>query len=143
MLKKDAAVDLKFDGKKYSLRVARVDNENGIDIDISECLDAMDEDDLFDYLYGYHISYFDGTEIKSGKDLKKSIEEIKVIAYVRGVIYICGEYWYDPEHGFSIKFPRGKFIKSEHDTYDYQRDEGKDVNFIPQCTILGQYSDYL
>ena len=149
MVKPNDIVNVKVNGKNYNLTV---DSDNDINIDINKCLNALASDELFDYLYKYHIemfkeingdTYFKGKTIKSGEDLKKAIEKIKVIGYKDGVIYICGEYWCDPEHGFSIKFPGGKFIKSKYDNFNYDRDEGKDVDYIPNCTILGQYSDYL
>ena len=152
MINKDSPIKLEFNGKIYNLRVDDKDDKDDIDVDINDCLIALNNNELFDYLYKYHKNmfdeinndpYFDGKTIKSGEDLKNSIQDLKVIAYKKGVVYICGEYWCDPEHGFSIKFPNGKFIKSEYDSFDYNRDEGKDANYTPKCTILGQYSDYL
>ena len=143
----DDYVKIFFNGKEYNVKV---DNEEGIDI--NECITALNNDELFNYLYNYQIDffndintdpYFDGKTIKSGEDLKNSIEEISLISCRDGVIYICGEYWCDPEHGFSIKFPGGKFVKSEHNTYNYNRDEGKYAKYIPVCTLLGLYSDCL
>lgn len=139
---------INFNGKDYALKVSgEISTDN-----LNECLNYLNSDELFDYLYKYHKDmfdeinnnpYYDGDTINSGLDLKNSIEQLKVIACVNDVIYICGEYWCDPEHGFSIKFPGGKFIKSKYDTFDYDRDVGKDANFIPVCTILGQFTDYL
>lgn len=148
-MKEDRFINIEFNGKNYNLKI---EGEQETNIDISKCLDTLNNDELFDYLYKYHIdmfnningdSYFEGKKIKSGKDLKNSIEQIKVISCKNGVIYVCGEYWCDPEHGFSIKFPQGKFIKSKYDTFNYNRDEGKDSGYIPICTLLGQFSDYM
>jgi len=149
MFKTNDIVNVQFNGKDYNLRI---DSETGIDVDISECLKALDSDELFNYLYRYHIHmfneinsdpYYEGKTVKSGKDLKESIKKIKIIACKKGVVYICGEYWCDPEHGFSIKFPGGKFVKSKYDVFDFDRDEGKDASYIPKCTVLGHFSDYL
>lgn len=144
----DKFVTVNFNNKTFNVKII---SDGEIDIDLDECLKLLNNDELFEYLYNYHIKmfeeinsdkYFNGKTIKSGKDLKNSIEQISLIAYYKKVIYICGEYWCDPEHGFSIKFPNGKFIKSIYDFFDYNRDEGKDVAYIPICTILGQFLDY-
>ena len=141
-------MELEFNGMVYNVKMKLDDNN----IDLKECLNALNSDELFDYLYKYHIklfneinedSYYEGKTIKSGEDLKNSIESITTIAVSDGVIYICGEYWCDPEHGFSITFPKGKFVKSKHKEYEYNQDQGKDVDYIPICTILGQDCDYL
>ena len=149
MYNENDIVKVNFNGNEYDLRV---DSTKGINVDISECLKAIDSDELYEYLYQYqkHMfdeingdPFFEGKTIKSGNDLKNAIEELKVIACKRDVVYICGEYWCDPEHGFSIKFPNGKFVKSEFETYEYNRDEGAAANYTPKCTVLGLYSDYL
>ena len=144
----DKFITVSFNKKIFNVKII---SDQEIYIDLNECLNLLNNDDLFEYLYNYHIKmfeeinndkYFNGKTIKSGKDLKNSIEQISQIAYHNNVLYICGEYWCDPEHGFSIKFPNGKFIKSKNAFYDYNRDEGKDVNYIPSCTLLGQFSDF-
>lgn len=141
-------ITVNFNNETYNVPLI---SDQKIDIDLNECLNLLNSYELFDYLYSYHIEmfedinsdiYFNGKTIKSGIDLINSITEITQIAYYNKVIYICGEYWCDPEHGFSIKFPNGKFIKSKYNSYDYNRDEGKDVKYKPICTLLGQSSDY-
>lgn len=138
-----------FNNKTFKVQII---SDQEVDIDLTECLKLLNNDELFDYLYSYHIkmfeeinndAYFNGKTIKSGKDLINSITEISQIVYYNNVVYICGEYWCDPEHGFSIKLPNAHFIKSKYNSYDYNRDEGKTVKYIPICTVLGQFSDYL
>lgn len=140
---------LDFNGKKHNVQIELNDNNDSI---LSECLNALNTDELFNYLYNYHIElfneinedpYYDGKTIKSGEDLKNSIDCIEKIICSNEVIYVCGEYWCDPEHGFSITFPKGKFVKSKYDKFEYNRDKGKDVDYVPVCTILGEYTDYL
>ena len=141
-------ITLNFNNKTFDVPII---TDQEIDFDLSECLKLLNSDELFNYLYSYHIkmfedinidAYFNGKTIKSGNDLKNSISKISQIAYYNNVIYICGEYWCDPEHGFSIKFPNGKFTKSKYPSYNYDRDEGQDAQYIPNCTLLGQFSDY-
>lgn len=145
----EKSVSVKFNNKVFNVRIER---DKGIDVNLDSVLKILDSNELYDYLYNYHKkefeeinndSYFNGKTIKSGMDLKNSIEEIKLIAYYDNVIYVCGEYWCDPEHGFSIKFPNGEFVKSKFDSFDYDRDEGKESDYKISCTLLGQYSDYL
>ena len=140
-------MEIEFNGKKYEVNLENIEENN---INLEECLTALNNDELFDYLYNYQIKmfeeinnepYFEGKTIKSGKDLKNSIESIDLISYNNEVIYVCGEYWCDPEHGFSIAFPKGKFIKSQYSNYEYDRDQGETVDYIPVCTVLGQFSD--
>ncbi len=136
---------IKFNGKEYNVDIEFCEN-----VDIEKCVDILNSDELFDYLYAYHIDmfneinedpYYNGKTVKSGKDLKNSIEKISLIKSKNGVVYICGEYWCDDEHGFSIKLPNGEFVKSQYSTFDFSRDQGKEVNYKPICTLLGQYSD--
>ena len=145
----EKSVSVKFNNKVFNVRIER---DKEIDVNLDSVLKILDSNELYDYLYNYHKkkfeeinndSYFNGKTIKSGMDLKNSIEEIKLIAYYDNVIYVCGEYWCDPEHGFSIKFPNGEFVKSKFDSFDYARDEGKESDYKISCTLLGQYSDYL
>ena len=142
-------ISLEFNNKTFTVKM---ESDKKIDVNLDDVLKVLYSEELFDYLYDYHKemfdeinndSYFAGKTINSGEDLKNSIEEIKLIAYFNGVIYICGEYWCDPEHGFSIKLPNGKFIKSKYNKYDYSRDEGEKARYTITCTLLGQYSDYL
>ena len=145
-------IEIKFNNNRFNVKIKTSGDNDNVDLlsKVDSCVKALNSSDLWNYLYKYHIklfqdinsdSYFDNKKIKSGSDLKKSIEEIKVIMIRKDCIYIAGEYWCDPEHGFSICFPKGKFIKSKYDTYDYNRDEGKDAKYIPQVTVLGGYDN--
>lgn len=141
----EKSMTVEFNNKLYNVKL---NSDKEIDVNVDDCLKILNNEELFDYLYNYHLalfdeinndSYFNGKTIKSGQDLKNSIEEIKSIAYFEGIVYICGEYWCDPEHGFSISFPNGKFVKSKYDSYDYDRDKGEENEYVPVCTLLGQY----
>ena len=66
--------------------------------------------------------YYKEKTCKSGKDLIDAIKNdstninkgFKIfIKDYDGIlnIFIAGEYWLDPEHGFSINFPNGKVVK--------------------------------
>ena len=138
---------IEFNGTKYNVQL---ELENFKEYDLDNCLKTLNTDELFNYLYNYHNNffneinedpYFEGKKIESGKDLKNSIESIEIITIKDDVIYICGEYWCDPEHGFSIAFPKGNFIKSQYNFFEYNRDVGLDVDYIPCCTVLGESSD--
>lgn len=102
---------------------------------------------IYDYLYKSSSSMFDeinsdpyykGKKITSGNDLIKAMtEDLKYSMYIKqGCIYFCGEYWVDPEHGFSIWFPNGKFVKASNGKY-------QDTKYKPIATKLGQHSDGL
>ena len=146
-------INIKLNENEYNVPLLNSNNEiitgEDYDLDLTEILDVLNGDELYDYLYRYQINkfedinrnsdLFDGKKINSGDDLKQSIQNIKQLVYSNGVVYVCGEYWCDPEHGFSIKFPNAKFIKSGYNLYDYDRDE----SFITVCTLIGEYSDYL
>lgn len=82
--------------------------------------------------------YFDGKKILSAVDLKKSISDINLVCVdlKENNFYVCGEWWCEPEHGFSINFPNGKF-KPYHGK-DYLRDS---VCHREKATFLGQHSD--
>lgn len=90
---------------------------------------------LYDYLYTRNKSFFEdineepylgGKTINCGKDLINAIET-KYKFYCGAamerskdgkevpVIFFNGEYWCEPEHGFSISFPNGKIVKSAED----------------------------
>lgn len=84
--------------------------------------------------------YFEGRKVKSGKDLKNSIDtkykvEIYIDAY-RNCVYFCGDYWCDPEHGFAVTFPDGKFIKKKDG-------KPKENKYFPYYTYLGSYDEAL
>lgn len=110
----------------------------------------IEGDALWNYLYNsekdYYESeinndpYFDGKTIKSGKDLKNSIKtEYKMAIIIDNYYdctYFCGEYWVDPEHGFAITFPHGKFIKAQNRKY-------RDKNWKPIATYIGQFDEAL
>jgi hypothetical protein len=81
--------------------------------------------------------YYDGKTCKSGKDLINSVGRIDYIGISRDIVYICGEYWIDDEHGFSISFPNGKFVRLKDGEKLY------DTRYIPIGTVLGQYADAL
>lgn len=102
---------------------------------------------LYDYLYKENKDmfeeinddpYFKGKKINNGMDLINAMtEDLKYTMYIsRGCVYFCGEYWVDPEHGFSIYFPRGKFIKAIQKKYIGD-------NYVPIATTIGQFSDGL
>lgn len=89
-------IDIEFNSKTYNVEV---DNDKGMVFNIDECIKKLNSNELFDYLYNYHIDmfneinndpYFKGKTIKCGEDLKNSIEEIKLISCENGVMYICG-----------------------------------------------------
>ena len=121
---------------------------------IDKVLKAICMESLYNYLYKlnkdfytYEINeepYFKGKQINSGKDLYNSIDitDKNTSIFVcddkyRKCIYFAGEYWVDDEHGFSITFPNGKFVRAGKD--------GKTVNsnYVPIATGIGQYSDCL
>ena len=79
MYNENDIVKVNFNGNEYDLRV---DSTKGINVDISECLKAIDSDELYEYLYQYqkHMfdeingdPFFEGKTIKSGNDLKNAI----------------------------------------------------------------------
>jgi hypothetical protein len=109
---------------------------------------------LYNYLYKIHNKlfneinndpYFDGKKIKSGNVLIKAIQDndgknITDIYFdkIYNVYYICGEYWCDDEHGYSIRFPSGRFVQAKStDSKDWYKD------YVPIATILGQYDNAL
>ena len=101
---------------------------------------------LYSYLYSINVqlwkevnedSYYEKDQkIKSVQDLINSIDtKQKISLYYNEYnknVYFSGEYWVDPEHGFSINFPNGEFVKGD-----------QKYNNVDKCTRLGQYSDGL
>lgn len=128
-------INFEFNGKNNEIELDDSIKDEMLE-KVENCLLLMNNIELFDYLYMSskemfeYINddpYFNGKTIKSGEDLKNSIEEIKLIAYKDNTYYICGEYWCDDEHGFSISFPDGNFIKENSSN----------------STFLGNFDDYL
>ena len=105
---------------------------------------------LYNYLYNHDKEwyteeinddpYYDGKKINSGMDLMKSIDwghknTMFMVDPKTKVIYFCGEYWVDEEHGFSIYFPNGKFVKGK------PGERVVDEHWVPIYTGMGQYAD--
>ena len=96
-----------------------------------------EKDDIFEEIND--DPYFKGKKIKNANDLIKALKEeitnkntrVYINTY-RKTIYFCGEYWCDPEHGYSISFPDGEYVKSK----GYNSSKGP-------VTYFGQYSDAL
>lgn len=150
---------INFFGKELNIRHVYLSGgtETSIPIDskIEQVLKIFSTNKgLYNYLYKIHNklfneinndSYFDGKKIKSGNDLIKAIQDnngkniIDIYFDKRNnVYYICGEYWCDDEHGYSICFPGGRFVQAK--SIDY-KDWYKD--YVPVATILGQYDNAL
>lgn len=84
--------------------------------------------------------YFDGKKISSPSDLKKSLE-ITAISVHKNSLYVKGEWWGDPEHGFSINFPNDKFIDPNNHA-DWKNDYCEHGE-KRELSHFGQYSDDL
>jgi hypothetical protein len=149
--------DMNFDGVKIKINIK--DSYNSKDSKLVQKVDSVLKTICSPSLYGYLYNldkdfyeteintdpYYDGKTIKSGKDLMNAIkEEItnkNTCLYIdgqRNCIYFCGEYWIDPEHGFSIVFPGGNFVKAKSN-----KDKKYDSHYNPLITYIGQYSDAL
>ena len=106
---------------------------------------------LYTYLYTQNKSlyddeinknpYFDGKTIQNGIDLLKAMtnDTRYTLVVTEKTVYFCGEYWIDPEHGFSISFPNGKFVKAEKES----RMTDIRNKYRTEITVLGQFSDAL
>ena len=150
---------INFFGKELNIRHVYLSGgtETSIPIDskIEQVLKIFSTNKgLYNYLYKIHNKlfneinndpYFDGKKIKSGNDLIKAIQDnngkniIDIYFDKRNnVYYICGEYWCDDEHGYSICFPGGRFVQAKSTDYkDWYKD------YVPVATILGQYDNAL
>lgn len=140
-------------GNKINLKIKCDEKLNKkLESKIDNVIKYISAKSLYNYLYNlnknYYDSeinsdpYYDGKTIKSGTDLLKSIDfnhknTTLFLDSDRNCIYFCGEYWVDPEHGFSIVFPNGNFIKGEG------KDKKYDSKYNPLFTFMGQYSDAL
>lgn len=143
-----------FFGKKFHIHIssyygndekAKANTEK-----IKSALKAFCSAGLYNYLVKANSSwmdeinsdpYFQGKTCKSGKDLIDAIKNDPTNAnkgfavFVKendGVlnIFIGGEYWLDPEHGFSINFPNGKFTKCPNE---------KSISGYPKYTGIGGF----
>lgn len=88
--------------------------------------------------------YFDGKKCESGADLIQAVKDDKknqLDIFLQDennniVVYICGDYWLDDEHGFSVNFINGEFVKCKGSKVTYS-------DHRPTCTVLGQYDNAL
>ena len=153
-------VDIKVFGRVYNIQIKtnRWENEysresHNYDQQIQAAIKlskVVSDISLYNYLYTLNKNYFrdeintdpyyNGKQINSGSDLMKSIDfgHKNTKFYVdpkTKVIYFCGEYWPDEEHGFSITFPNGKFVKGK------PGERTVDKNWIPIATAMGLYAD--
>lgn len=150
--------DINFFGTKTKIEIRSYDNKINKQLlnKVDNILKTICNPSLYDYLYKINSNYFegeinddsyyDGKTIKSGKDLRDSIDITHrntaiIISDKHNVIYFCGEYWPDEEHGFSIAFPKGNFVK--HPQSSQVRKDYYDEHHNPKYTFLGQWSDCL
>lgn len=107
---------------------------------------------LWNYLYSIskkwideanNDPYFNGKKCKNGNDLIQAIKDDNEILHIHvkikneiPTIYICGDFWLDDEHGFSVNFINGEFIKCKGNKITYN-------NYTPTCTVLGSYDEAL
>ena len=149
--------EVNFFGTKVTIPVIKSDDEEKISdkllSKVDNAIKYITTPALYNYLVKLHSKmfdeisnddYFDGKSIKSGNDLIEAIkEQIKhkntmiFVSERYNTIFLCGEYWCDDEHGYSISFPGGKFIKAN------SLDNAFNKDYEPVATALGQYSSYL
>lgn len=146
--------DIIFDGIKTKVKIKCDNKDSKLLSKVDSILKIVCSSSLYNYLYTLDKDlyekdinqdpYFDGKTIKSGKDLMNAIKDqithkntAVFVDNYKNCIYFCGEYWIDEEHGYSIVFPEGKFIKGKAGAKKY------DSNYKPVITFIGQYSDPL
>ena len=156
----NGTIDGSFNGKKFTAKIKTDNPDSKLMSKVQSVIKTVGSISLYNYLYESDKnfyrdevntdSYYDGKKIESGKDLMNSIEINHKNSTIfvndrRNTIYFCGEYWVDPEHGFSITFPGGKFVKADKALYGelQLRKERYDSHWIPQFTFMGLYSDSL
>ena len=145
----NGTIDGSFNGKKFTAKIETDNPDSKLMSKVQSIIKTVSSISLYNYLYNLdkdfynkeinNDSYYDGKKIESGKDLMNSIEinHKNTTIFVndrRNIIYFCGEYWVDDEHGFSISFPGGKFIKGASNQKKY------DSHWNPQFTFMGEYS---
>ena len=110
---------------------------------------TFEDQKIWDALYKKNKSYFEeinndpyfnGKKIASPSDLKKSLE-ITAISVHKGSLHVKGEWWGDPEHGFSINFPKDNFVDPNNHT-DWKNDYCEHGE-KRELSHFGQYSDDL
>jgi hypothetical protein len=142
--------EINFDGIKTTIPI-KTDNPDSKLLDkVDSVLKTVCSPSLYNYLYKMEKRYYedevntdpyyDGKKIQSGKDLmnacKEQITHKNTKIFIndrRNMIYFCGEYWCDEEHGYCITFPGGKFVKGNESSNKYNS----------KITRMGLYSDAL
>ena len=115
-------VPFRFKGKTINLYVMREDEEENLVTreNLRYIESVLSDIKTWDYLYINEAqTYIDAAEdamlenynIRSGKDLY-NICNITGISCIADTLAIHGKYFIDPEHGFLITFPKGKFVTS-------------------------------
>jgi hypothetical protein len=141
-------IPIKFFGKPMQVKVHL--KERDVNSELIKMFNGVlkkvcNSKELWSYLYSTSKSwiedvnddpYFKGKTCKSTKDLIDAVEKINYIGISQNAIWVCGEYWIDPEHGFSIAFPNGKFVRSASD-----KSPSYDSKYNVTSTGLGQYGD--
>ena len=121
-------VPFHFKGNIVNLYVMREDEEENLVTkeNLKQIESVLSNIKTWDYLYTNDAEYYiDAAEdamqesynINNGRDLY-NICNITGISCLGGTLAVHGEYFIDPEHGFLITFPYGKFLTSPTSKYD-------------------------
>lgn len=108
------------------------------------------EEEYGDYYWRQSDDEEEGKFCKSGADLLDAIkEDIKrygaklIVQDYYNTLAICGEYWIDEEHGFSISFPQGKFVKKDSPESKEILKANDNDRYTPYYTKIGHHSDFM
>lgn len=146
----DSFISVSLNGKSYN---AKLDLKKGCNEDLVKNLKStvklISSKSLYDYLYEYHKKMFDDINdyedgsISSGSDLMKSLHDIDLVTIDNDTVYVSGQCDWDDEHGFSIAFPSGKFVKNSTMDGNHKNDYDKSNHYQPRYTVLsGHRSAY-
>ena len=122
----DQSINYTFFGDNYnlSIKIGKSDfEEKEIEKMINSVIKISKSKSLYSYLYNINKDKIEELNevidsrdkpVKNGNDLIKSMQPQSIVLK-RNTVYIVGSYYLDNEHGYSISFPNGKFIKSKSD----------------------------
>ena len=139
-----------LNGKQYKASIKCKKEYNEILLkNLKSTIKIMNSKSLYDYLYNYYKDMFDemneygDCSIESGSDIVKAIYGIDLITIEHDTVYVSGYCEWDEEHGFSIGFPNGKFVKNTSNNTDHKNDIDKENKYQPRYTIFsGHRSAY-
>lgn len=137
-------ISVSFNGKSYKaeLDIRKGSNED-LASNIKNIVKLINSKAVFDYLYSHHKNFladvYEYENIKSGTDLMKAIYNIDLVTIKYDTVYVSGYCDWDQEHGFSVAFPNGKFVKSNKPA-EYKSDYDENNHYQPRYTVLSGHA---